>query len=58
MSTLDQVMKSLKAKGSGQIRNTFKRHGASDDLFGVRVADMKEIAKTIKGDQDLASELL
>ena len=57
MSTLDQVMKSLKAKGSEQTRNTFKRHGASDDLFGVRVADMKEIAKTIKGDQNLAYAL-
>ena len=57
MTTVGQVMKSLKAKGSEQTRKTFRRHGASGDIYGVRVADMKVIAKTIKGEQELACEL-
>lgn len=58
MSTLTQIMKALEAKGSEQTRRTCARHGASsDNLFGVKVADMKVIAKTIKGDQQLALEL-
>ena len=57
MSTVNQVMSALKKKGNPQRRELFKRHGAKDRLFGVSVADMKVIAKTIKGEQDLACEL-
>ena len=57
MSTVKQVMKALEAKGSEQTRKIFKRHGAGDNMYGVKVADMKVIAKTIKGDHDLACEL-
>lgn len=57
MSSVDQVMKALKAKGNEQTRKTYARHGATGDVFGVKVADMKVIAKTIKGNQDLACEL-
>jgi len=57
MTTCAQVMKALKAKGTEQTRKTFRRHGAGDDLYGVRVGDMKVIAKTIKGEQELACEL-
>ena len=58
MPTVNQVLKSLKAKGSEQTRKIFARHGADGgDLYGVKVADMKVIAKTIKGDQQLALAL-
>lgn len=57
MSTVDQVMKQLKKKGSEQTRKIFARHGATDDMYGVKVADLKVIAKSIKGNQDLACEL-
>ena len=57
MPTLDQVMKSLKAKGSEQTRKIYRRHGAGGDLYGVRVADLKGIAKTIRGDRELARAL-
>jgi 3-methyladenine DNA glycosylase AlkD len=58
MTTVSKVMKSLKAKGSAQTKKTYERHGASGDLaFGVKVSDMKLIAKTIKGEQALALEL-
>jgi len=57
MKTINQVMSALKKKGNPQRRELYKRHGANDRLFGVSVADMKVIAKKIKGEQDLAAEL-
>lgn len=55
--TLDQTMKLLESKGSEQTRKTFRRHGAPETMFGVKVGDLKPIAKLIKGDQKLAMEL-
>ena len=57
MSSVNQVMTALKKKGNPQRKELFKRHGARDKLYGVSVADMKVIAKTIRGEQDLACEL-
>lgn len=57
MSTVAQIMKKLEKAGSEQTRKIFQRHGAGDNMFGVKVADLKVIAKTIKGEQDLAKEL-
>ncbi|MFK7819184.1 MAG: DNA alkylation repair protein [Planctomycetaceae bacterium] len=57
MKTVKQVLTELKKQGSEQTRKTFARHGAPDDMFGVKVADLKVIAKKIKGNQDLALEL-
>ena len=57
MKTLNQVMSELKKKGSVQVRKTFARHDAPDNLFGVKVADLKVIAKKIKGNQELALDL-
>lgn len=54
---LKDVMAALKAKGSAQIKNILMRHGAPASLLGVRIGDMKPIAKQIKGDQALALEL-
>lgn len=57
MTSVSQVMKELKKKGSAQTRKTYARHCAPDDMFGVKVADLKVIAKSIKGQQSLACEL-
>ena len=56
MSTVNQVLKALQSKGSAQTQKTYTSHGASG-AYGVKVADMKVIAKSIKGEQDLAMEL-
>jgi 3-methyladenine DNA glycosylase AlkD len=51
-------MAELKKKGSEKMRNMYARHGmATERMFGVSVADIKVIAKTIKGQQALACEL-
>jgi len=58
MPTLTSVMAELKKKGSEKTRKIYARHGmATDNMFGVSVADLKVIAKTMKGQQALACEL-
>ncbi len=57
MKTVKQVMSALKKKGSAQTRKTFARHGSPENMFGVKIADLKVIAKQIKGNQALAMEL-
>jgi 3-methyladenine DNA glycosylase AlkD len=55
--TTTEVMAELKRLGSEQTRKTFARHGAPDDLFGVKVGDMKVLQKKIKKDHALALDL-
>jgi 3-methyladenine DNA glycosylase AlkD len=58
MATAASILQSLKAKGSEKTRATYARHGmALDRTLGVSVADLKKIAKSIKGQQELACEL-
>ena len=57
METGASIMSELKKKGSEQTRKTFRNHGAPDETFGVKVGDLKPIAKRIKGQQKLACEL-
>ncbi|MGH9741997.1 MAG: DNA alkylation repair protein [Candidatus Acidiferrum sp.] len=58
MATATSIMAELKKKGREQTRKIYARHGmATDNMFGVSVADLKIIAKTIKRQQPLACEL-
>jgi 3-methyladenine DNA glycosylase AlkD len=58
MLTCASVMAELKKKGSEKTRETYARHGmATERMYGVSMADLKVIAKTIKGQQALACEL-
>jgi 3-methyladenine DNA glycosylase AlkD len=58
MTTATSIMADLKKKGSEKTRITYARHGmAAKPMFGVSIADLKVIAKTIKGQQALACEL-
>jgi 3-methyladenine DNA glycosylase AlkD len=57
MTTLQQVMTELKKQADEQTRKTYLRHGAPDSILGVKVGDLKVIAKTIKGHQKLTLEL-
>lgn len=57
MTTVAQIMTELKKKGDAQTRKTFARHCAPDNMFGVKVGELKIIAKTIKGQQQLACDL-
>jgi 3-methyladenine DNA glycosylase AlkD len=58
VATLGDVMASLESKGSEKTRKTYARHGVPiGQMFGVSIADLKTIAKTIRGQQALACEL-
>jgi 3-methyladenine DNA glycosylase AlkD len=54
---LEDVMAELAAKGSEATKRIFLKHGAKEPFFGVKVADLKLIAKKLKGGQALALEL-
>lgn len=55
--TFDQAMSALEAKGSEQTRKTYRRHGASDPLIGVKFGDLRPLAKKIGTDHALAEAL-
>jgi 3-methyladenine DNA glycosylase AlkD len=56
--TVNAIMAELKSKGKEQTRKIYSKHGMDmDRVLGVSTADMKAIAKTIRGQQDLAMEL-
>ena len=58
MPTATAILSELKKKGTEQNRKIYARHGmAPDRLYGVSMADLKVIARTIKGRQALACEL-
>ena len=58
MPNAKSILAELKKKGSEKTRATYARHGMPGErVFGVSVADLKVIAKTIKGQQALACEL-
>ncbi len=55
--TVDDVMAELESLGNPQTVKTYRRHGADGDLFGVKVGDLKPIARRIRGQQELAIQL-
>jgi 3-methyladenine DNA glycosylase AlkD len=58
MATCTSVMAELKKKGSEKTRKIYARHGmAAEKMFGVSMADLKAIAKRVKGQQTLAIQL-
>jgi 3-methyladenine DNA glycosylase AlkD len=58
MPTAASILSTLKSKGKESTRKIYARHGmAADRVYGVSVADVKAVAKTIKGQQVLALEL-
>ena len=58
MPTATSILAELKKKGTAQAQKTYARHGMPPEhTFGASIADLKLIAKTIKGQQQLACEL-
>jgi DNA alkylation repair enzyme len=58
MADVASIMADLRKKGTEKTRKIYARHGmVTDRMFGVSVADLKLIAKKIKGQQALACEL-
>lgn len=56
--SIEAVMASLKKKGREKTRAIYSRHGMpAERTLGVSVAELKTVAKSIKGDQALAYQL-
>jgi 3-methyladenine DNA glycosylase AlkD len=51
------VMSELERLGTAQTRKTYSRHGAPESMFGVKIGDLKPLAKKLKGQQELALAL-
>ncbi|XXS85730.1 DNA alkylation repair protein [Sorangium sp. So ce176] len=52
-----EVMSELERLGTEQNRKVYRRHGATDPLFGVSFAHMNALTKRIKRDHELAEAL-
>jgi 3-methyladenine DNA glycosylase AlkD len=58
MPTVRAILADLEKAADPQTKKTLVRHGTPPDkLFGVKVANLKPIAKKIKGEQQLGLEL-
>src|SRR5208283_5671444 len=58
MPTVPSIMAELRSKGKEQTRKIYARHGMDPErVLGVSAADLKVIAKTIKGQHAQACEL-
>ena len=55
--SLADVMAALAAAGSAQTRKTYLRHGATEPLYGVSFAALKDLVKQLGVDHDLALAL-
>lgn len=55
--TLEETMAELESLGSEQTAKTYRTHGATGTVFGVKYADLYKLQKRIKKDQALANQL-
>ncbi len=55
--TLDEVMSQLKSLSNESVYKHNLKYGAADNQFGVKSADLRAVAKSIKSDLDLAKQL-
>lgn len=55
--TIDEVLGQLEALGTQQVRAQNARAGAGENQFGVRLGEIRKIAKRIRTDHELALEL-
>jgi 3-methyladenine DNA glycosylase AlkD len=55
--TLKETLAQLKALGDEKVKAQNKKRGAGDDQFGVKLGDIRTLAKKIKINHELAMEL-
>ena len=54
---LNEIMQQLQQSGHESIKKVLVKHGAREPFFGVKVEDLKKIAKKVKTDYALSLEL-
>lgn len=55
--TIDEVMEQLRTLGSEKMRKMNARNGAGENQFGVKMGDLRTLAKRIKVNPELAAAL-
>lgn len=55
--TVEEILEKLEALGNEKLRLQNKKHGADDNQFGVKMGDIRTVAKPIKADNELAKAL-
>lgn len=55
--TLQKTLAQLESLGNEKVRAMHKKNGAGDNLFGVRLGDIRKVAAEIKNDDELATAL-
>lgn len=55
--SVQDILERLRALGSETIRNIYAKHGIGEPCYGVKVADLKTVLKSIKNDQALSLAL-
>lgn len=55
--TLKEALKQLETLGDEKVRAQYAKRGAGDNQFGVRLGELRKLAKEIKINHDLAIEL-
>lgn len=55
--TSKEIISQIKDLENLQTKSTLLKHGAKEPFYGVRVEDLKKIARKVKGNQALALEL-
>lgn len=56
-TTLDDALAQLESLGHEKVRAQNRKRGAGDDQFGVRLGDIRKLAKKIRNDDALAAAL-
>lgn len=54
---VQEALDTLKSLGTEQNRKIYRRHGATEDVYGVSSAELKNLKKKIKVDHELAAGL-
>lgn len=55
--TFEEVMSQLESMGNEKVREFNSRHGVGDNQFGVKLGDLRTLAKTIKINPELSAQL-
>ena len=55
--TVDEIMKKLESLGNPTMLQHHAKCGGNESMFGVKLGDIRNIAKEIKSDHDLAMKL-
>jgi 3-methyladenine DNA glycosylase AlkD len=54
---LNSALRELKRRGTAQNRKVYRRYGIGEKMYGVSFGDLRLLAKQIKTDHDLATQL-